>query len=212
MPTQPLLHYPVPTGGDHILTDRPLAVVDVETTGFSPGPDRIVEVAVVRVGPTGTVEDRWTSLVDPGRDVGPTWVHQVTNDMVLGAPAFGDIAGEVVDRLSGAVVVAHNAGFDEGFLAAEFDLAGIALPTLPGLCTMTLARSVLPAPNYKLATCCEVLGLTNHAAHNALGDAEVTAELAVHLIRKAPNLQWRQPTIDVSAPGHHAAAHLRPVP
>ncbi len=121
-PAPPLFHFPQPGGTGESLAGLPLAVVDVETTGFSPGADRIVEVAVVRVAPDGTVMEQFVSLVDPGRDVGPTWVHQITDEMVAGAPTFADIAGDVLELFDGAVVVAHNAGFDGGFSDSSWPL------------------------------------------------------------------------------------------
>jgi DNA polymerase III subunit epsilon len=206
-----LFHYHQPTGTED-LSGHPLAVIDLETTGFAPGArtgDRIVEVAVVRVTPDGHIEDQWVTLLDPGRDVGPTWVHQITQDMVANAPTFADIAGDLLDRLRGAVVVAHNASFEDSFLGWEFAHAGLAMPTLPALCTLRLARGVLEAPNYKLATCCEAFGLENDGAHSALGDARVTADLATALLGRADGLRW------ASAPpplpeASHAPAQRRP--
>ena len=189
--TQGLLVFPRIGGEGLSLLDHPLAVVDLETTGFTPGPDRAIEVGIVRVDPSGEIVDEWTTLVNPGRDVGPTWVHGVTDDMVASAPTFAAIADEVLDRLEGAVVVAHNASFDGGFLAHEFALAGVPAPALPAACTLQVARwSGLNLPNYRLATCCEAFGLTNTGAHSALGDARVTAELATRLLASPPELRW----------------------
>jgi DNA polymerase III epsilon subunit family exonuclease len=211
-----LLQFPQLGGTGHELADRPLAVIDVETTGFTPGPDRVVEVAVVRVRPDGTIEDQWETLVHPQRDVGPTWVHHITDAMVDNAPTFGDVAGELLDRLSGAVVVAHNASFDAGFIAHELAHADITVPELPGACTIQLAKwSNLDVANFKLDTCCKALGLTNTGAHTALGDARVTAELASTLLQQRLDLRWDQtpgvvPVIATRAPakprGHIAEA------
>jgi len=193
------------------LLDRPLAVVDLETTGFSPGLDRAIEIGIVRVDPSGEIVDEWTSLVDPGRDVGPTWVHGVTDDMVAGAPTFAEVADDILDRFEGAVVVAHNAPFDGGFLAHEFALVGIDTPPLPAACTLQVARwSGLNLPNYKLATCCEAFGLTNAGAHSALGDARVTAELAVQLLANPPELRWTLGPPALPRAGVRAPARRRP--
>jgi len=212
-PTQvpPLFHFPRPGGSGELLTDRPLAVVDVETTGFNPGPDRVVEVAVVRMSPTGVIEEQFVSLVDPGRDVGPTWVHQITDEMVAGAPSFGDIAGDVLELFDGAVVVAHNAGFDGGFLGFELAHAGIETPTVPAACTMQLARwSRLDVPNFKLVTCCDALGLTNTGAHSALGDAVVTAQLAARLLANDLDLRWERGPVPLPRLATRAPAFPRP--
>lgn len=203
--------FPRMGGAGTSLLDRPLAVVDLETTGFSPGPDRAIEVGIVRVDPSGAVVDEWTSLLDPGRDVGPTWVHGVTDEMVAGAPSFADVADEVLERFEGAVVVAHNASFDGGFLAHEFSLAGIPTPPLPAACTLQVARWLrLDVPNFKLATCCAAFGLTNTGAHSALGDARVTAELAVRLFADPPELRWPISPPLLPRAGRRAVARQRP--
>jgi DNA polymerase III epsilon subunit family exonuclease len=209
--TPPLFHFPQPGGSGQPLAELPLAVVDVETTGFNPGADRVVEVAIVRMSPSGVVEEQFVSLVDPGRDVGPTWVHQITDDMVAGAPTFGDIAGDVLELLDGAVAVAHNASFDGGFLGFELAHAGIRSPSVPAACTMQLARwSRLDVPNFKLATCCEALGLTNSGAHSALGDALVTAQLASRLMANDLDLRWATGPSPLPRPPRRAIARLRP--
>lgn len=193
------------------LLDRPLAVVDLETTGFSPGPDRAIEIGIVRVDPSGVIVDEWTTLVHPGRDVGPTWVHGVTDEMVADAPSFAEVADEILDRFEGAVVVAHNAPFDGGFLAHEFASAGLPVPALPAACTLQVARwSGLGLPNYRLATCCEAFGLTNAGAHSALGDARVTAELAVQLFADPPDLRWPLTPPALPRSGRRADACPRP--
>jgi DNA polymerase III subunit epsilon len=208
---RPLFHYHGPSGTE-VLTDRSLAVVDLETTGFAPGGDRgdrIIEVAVVRMTPDGHIEDEWVTLLNPGRDVGPTWVHKVSQDMVVDAPDFAAVAGDLLDRLSGAVVVAHNASFEDSFLGWEFAHADLSMPPLPALCTMRLARKVMTAPNYKLATCCEAFGLVNDGAHSALGDARVTAGLVRQLLARAPELRWSAGPPSLPA-GRHGLPHVRP--
>jgi DNA polymerase III subunit epsilon len=155
------------------------AVVDLETTGFSPARgDRIVEIGVVRVLGTGEVLREWTTLLDPGRSVGAGHVHRITAADVADAPSFAQVATEVAALLAGAVVVAHNASFEQRFLHAEFVAAGMTPPTLPALCTMKLAKaSGLPLSDHKLGTCCAYFGLTFADAHAALADARVTARL-----------------------------------
>jgi DNA polymerase III epsilon subunit family exonuclease len=163
--------------------DRPgFAVVDVETTGFAPQQERIVELAVVVLTPAGEEEEAWCTLVDPGCDPGPTHVHGITADMLRGAPTFAEIHGRVADRLSGRVVVGHNVdGFDLPFLRAEFrrvtgtEVAPDGLATLD---TLRLAQSLLGLRGRaRLVDCCDHFGLTWEDHHNALGDARVTAAL-----------------------------------
>lgn len=171
---------PAPTArrdGGPVGTD--FCVIDVETTGFSPRlGDRVVEVAAVRMREDGTVLDQWSTLVNPGRDLGASHIHGVTAGEVLDAPQFGQVAGDLLERLDGAVFFAHNLRFDWGFIAAEFERAGHSLPSWPGLCTMTLGARVQPhAPSRKLSACCGQLGITISQAHAALDDAVAAGSL-----------------------------------
>lgn len=163
------------------------AVVDVETTGLFPGgTDRIVEVAVVHVSPDGERERSWTTLLNPGRDLGPQHVHGIAAADVLGAPTFGDVAGTLAELLAGRVFVAHNASFDARFVAAEYAALGFDVPVVPEtcLCTMRWSGRLLPgvAPR-SLAGCCAHVGIPLEGAHAALVDATATAELLAHYLR-----------------------------
>ncbi|MBS1847637.1 MAG: 3'-5' exonuclease [Actinobacteria bacterium] len=152
------------------------AVLDVETTGLSPARGaRTIEIGLVLVDLDGTPRSRWETLIDPGCGVGPTHIHGVTDAMVQGAPAFGDIVGDLADQLEGRTIVAHNAEFDIGFLDAEFAAVGIPWDRHP-LCTMRLARRRGHHPA-NLAYLCDHFGIVNHGAHRALDDAVATAEL-----------------------------------
>lgn len=173
-------------GGDvagHVLPG-PYVIVDVETTGFSPaGGDRVVEVAIARVDASGRIEDEYATLVHPGRDVGPVFVHGISNTDIRDAPRFEEIAGELLARMEGAVVVAHNAAFEDRFLAAEFARAGVLPPVSPALCTLWLARRTLRAPNHKLTTLARYAGIPTVDAHAALGDVRTVAALLPHMLR-----------------------------
>lgn len=159
--------------------DGPYAMVDVETTGFSPQQGhRVIEIAIARADASGRIEDEYATLVNPqGRDVGATVVHGITNDAVRDAPRFADIAGEILARLDGAVVVAHNAVFEERFLHAEFARAGIHVPQIPALCTLWLGQRTFTTPNHKLHTLCQHAGVPLPDAHAALGDTRAVARL-----------------------------------
>lgn len=161
------------------LRTTPLVALDVETTGFAAGKnDRIVEIALVRMTPGGSLSEEYTTLVNPRRDVGPTHVHGITATEVRDAPSFPEIAGDVADRIDGAVVVAHNARFDTDFLRAEFARVGIRLPELPTICTLRLAHELKPgAASRKLVHCCAEMGVPFERAHSALDDAKATGRL-----------------------------------
>ena len=126
----------------------------------------------------GDVVSRWETLVNPGRDLGVQSIHHIAAVDVLDAPLFSQVAGEVIRRLAGRVVVAHNATFDLRFLTAELERAGIELWQPPEiLCTMQLARHFLPGAGRSLHDCCDAYDIANTDEHRALGDALATAEL-----------------------------------
>jgi DNA polymerase-3 subunit epsilon len=157
----------------------PFAVIDVETTGFSPWlHDRVVEVAIVVMHPDEGILDEFVTLVNPDRDVGRTDIHGIRASDVSDAPTWEDIAGDVATRLDGAVVAAHNLRFDLGFLVSEFTRVGHPPPAFPGVCTLRLARQYLPgASSHKLHHCCAEAGIEHDDAHSALGDARAAAHL-----------------------------------
>ena len=202
---------------------RGYAVLDVETTGFTPATDRVVEIAVVHADPDGAVTDEWHTLLDPdGADVGPTHVHGIEQRDVDGAPRLARVAPELVARLAGRVVVAHNAEFDLAFLRAELARAGSAAPTpVVHLCTLAASRLHLPALRWrKLADCCAAAGVHQSDAHAALGDARATAALLEHYLRTAGPVRARYEALldaasavvwDVPA-GPRAPARPRPLP
>lgn len=173
-------------------------MVDLETTGLDPAEDRIVEVAVVTTDAAGAAVEEWRSLVQPGRDPGPTEVHGLTAAALADAPRYDEVATELARRLRGTTVVAHNLAFDAAFLAAEQARRGPGGGTgpweapAPGLCTLELARRVLPGPDgYSLAACCEATGVRLDDAHTALGDARATAGLLAALLDRLGSGAWR---------------------
>jgi DNA polymerase III epsilon subunit-like protein len=102
------------------------AIVDVETTGLHPIRDRIVEIGIVRLDATGSVQDEWTTVVDPERGQTGRRIHGLAREELLGAPRFREVLDEVLSRLANRVLVAHNAPFDVAFLQSETIRAGIA--------------------------------------------------------------------------------------
>ena len=118
-----------------------VGVIDVETTGLRPyRHDRIVELAALVIHPDGTILREFVTLLNPERDLGPTWLHGISARDVLVAPRFGEIAGALLEVLDGCVALAgHNVRFDHSFLAIEFGRLGYSFPDGPMLCTMQLA-------------------------------------------------------------------------
>jgi DNA polymerase-3 subunit epsilon len=178
------------------------AVIDTETTGILTGwHHRIAEIAVVHVDPRGNVTDEWVTLVNPERDLGPQAIHGIRAADARRAPRFEQLAGDLVERLSGRVVVAHNWTFDAMHLRSEFGRLGIDTPFEPGagLCTMRAAGRARLSSGRSLIDCCAAAGLPERAWHTALDDARGAGELLGFLLRHAPN------AVDVTDAQLHAA-------
>jgi len=155
------------------LLDAPLAIVDLETTGANASWDRITEIAVIEVD-GGEISGEWSTLVDPQTPIPPAIqaLTGITNDMVAGAPTFAELARGLHERLSGRVVVAHNARFDYGFLRQAFEREGIRYAART-LCTVKLSRRLYPGhARHNLDSLIERHGLKCRARHRALGDAD----------------------------------------
>ncbi|WP_314210326.1 3'-5' exonuclease [uncultured Actinomyces sp.] len=162
------------------------AVVDLETTGLSPTTDSILEVALVLTDAAGRVEHSWSTLIDPGAgvDVGPTRIHGLVAEELIGAPGLDDVADLLVADLAGRAVVAHNARFDVGFLTQALGARGLLDrgARVPRVCTMEWARHFMTTPSRRLTTCCEVAGVEIGRHHNALDDALAAAGLLRHYL------------------------------
>lgn len=163
-------------------------VVDVETTGLHPDKDRIIEIAVVHVDPQGTITERWSTLINPGTDVGPTHVHGISNEQVADAPTFLELAPYLYNKLAGLPLVAHNAKFDAGFITEEFRRAGLHVfsEDFPRVDTIELAKAAVSLPNYRLSTCCKHFEIELINAHCALDDTQACAELFSRLLKDNP--------------------------
>lgn len=154
-------------------------VVDTETTGLSPAKDRVIEIGAVMLRADGSVEDEWSTLLNPERDLGPVHIHGIHTAEVLNAPHFDAIAGDLSEVLANRVIIGHNVGFDVRFLEAEYRREGweVDLPYAACLCTMQMAGKALPHIGRKLAVCCSAMGISIENAHCALDDAQATALL-----------------------------------
>ncbi len=163
-------------------------VVDVETTGGrAAGGDRVTEIAAVVVE-EGRVVEVFDTLVNPERSI-PPWITNITNinwAMVKDAPRFAEVCEKVTTLLDGRVFVAHNASFDWSFVAAEVERASGQRLEGRRLCTVRLARRVLPQlPRRSLDHVTRHYGIEIGARHRAAGDAIATAEVLRRLLRDA---------------------------
>ncbi len=169
------------------------AVVDVETTGGMAGRSgRIIELAIVHVE-RGAIIDSFATLLDAGVAV-PPWITRLTGirtEMIRGAPRFGEIADEVRSRLRGRVFVAHSVGYDWGFLQGEMRRIGAAPPRGPRLCTVHLARRLLPGLERRgLDALARYYGVEIRDRHRAQGDAIATAQVLIRMLADAERRGW----------------------
>ncbi|MFN7917879.1 MAG: exonuclease domain-containing protein [Vicinamibacterales bacterium] len=160
------------------------AVVDLETTGFRPNWDRVIEIAVVRLSFDGEVLSEWSTLVNPMRAIAATQVHGITATAVKDAPRFEDIAGDVASQIAGAVFVGHSAKFDASHLRAELMRVRRRIPEPRALCTLKLVKQLgFELPRRTLSACCEELRIPYADSHQALADARATARLLRKCLR-----------------------------
>jgi len=162
----------------------PIAVIDFETTGISPGQGaRATEVAIVLME-NGQVVDRFQSLMKTGAWIPPfiTQLTGITNAMVDAAPHATTVMADAARFVGDAPMVAHNAAFDSKFWQAELARADLPAPH-PFACTVLLSRRLYPhAPGHKLGTLVDFHGLPRTGqAHRALADAEMAAALLARM-------------------------------
>jgi DNA polymerase III epsilon subunit family exonuclease len=161
-------------------------VVDVETTGTShSGGDRVTEVAAVRLRGDGAIVEEFMTLVNPERPIPPpiTRLTRITQTMVAHAPRFQDIAAGLYRVLNGAVFVAHNASFDWRFIRREMQRAGGDAPCARVLCTVRLARRVVPEVSHRSLDALQFFfDVHNEARHRAFGDARATTRIFRRLL------------------------------
>ncbi|MFI9403876.1 DEDD exonuclease domain-containing protein [Nocardia sp. NPDC052316] len=176
---------------DTPLFDTTFVVVDLETTGTSPGADAITEIGAVKVR-GGEVLGEFATLVNPGRAVPPAIVQVtgITTAMVYAAPTIASVLPGFLEFASGAVLVAHNARFDMAFLRAAAAACDTSWPTATVLCTVKLARRVLgrdEAPSVRLSALARLLGASTQPTHRALDDARATVDVLHALIARVGN-------------------------
>lgn len=159
------------------------AIVDIETTGGSAAYHKITEIAIL-IHDGKRVVDEYQTLINPecGIPIGITTLTGISNEMVVDAPRFYEVAKEIFQMLEGNIFVAHNVNFDYSFIKKGFQDLGGNL-NLKKLCTVRLSRKILPGhKSYSLGRLCDGLGIANHARHRAMGDAKATAELMTLLV------------------------------
>ncbi|MCZ6836657.1 MAG: exonuclease domain-containing protein [Planctomycetota bacterium] len=156
-----------------MVKDTPVAVIDFETTGLQPGPDRVVEASVVRIEPGKEPYLAFDSLINPERPVSATEIHGITDRDVVDAPVFREVAGEFLRSISGCVVAAYNVYFDIRFF--DYELREVLRDAPPHLCMMYMRPMLGLGNRCSLADACRAHDVECVSKHEAASDALATA-------------------------------------
>lgn len=163
--------------------DAQCVVFDIETTGFGPINDKIIEIGAVKVV-NGKIVDKYSTFINPDVPI-PFVIEQLTginDEMVLDAPMIDVVLPEFLEFCKGSIMVAHNASFDMGFINKKAEFLGIETD-FTVLDTVALARILLPdLSKYKLNVVAKALGISLENHHRAVDDAGATAEIFVKFI------------------------------
>ncbi len=158
-------------------------VFDLETTGFSSVKDKIIEIGAVKVV-EGRITERFSTFVNPKRPI-PFEITQLTgisDQMVMDAPDIESVLPDFMEFVGDAVLVAHNAGFDVGFIEQNLRYQDI-VPDFTSVDTVAMARILLPTlSKFKLNIVANALHISLENHHRAVDDAGATAEIFVRFI------------------------------
>ena len=186
------------------ISDVPIAVVDVETTGASADfGDRVIELGVVRLEGGRRVAE-YQQLLDPQRRISPgiTALTGISPGMCADQPKFADVADRLTELLAGAAVMGHNVRFDLSFIANEYQRAGrditaVLGPGVPVLDTVRIARRRFGRGGNGLQRLARRLNIEPVTAHRALADAQTTHLVFDRLM--APRGGWSTSLVDTIA-------------
>lgn len=176
------------------------AIIDIETCGgkFEFRKGRITEICILIHDGLQVIE-KFSTLINPECYISPFFTNLtgITNDMVADAPKFYEIAKKIIELTENKVFVAHNVGFDYGFIKEEFASLGYNYKR-DTLCTVRLSRKLIPGrKSYSLGNLCDALSISNEARHRAEGDAVATAKLFDVLMQlKTANPQFKNKGVD----------------
>lgn len=166
------------------------AVVDIETTGTDPKTDRIIQFGCALIE-DGKIVTHFSTDINPDQHI-PAQIQTltgITNQRIKKAPYFEDVAQTITNLLADTVFVAHNIHFDYPFLSNELERCGMTPLTIPGIDTVELAQVFMPTSlSFRLKDLAQELHLKHENPHQADSDADVTAQLLLHLEAKIKEL------------------------
>ena len=158
----------------------PYAILDLETTGFKPGPAKITEVAIIFY--EDGKEERFESFINPECHIPDeiTDITHITDDMVKDSPTIQELAPILHDMLKDKIFVSHNVPFDWSFFDYFFtECLGINYKS-PSLCTLNLSRKLLKLPSNKLENVAKYFGYNLIDAHRAMNDTDAVKILLMN--------------------------------
>ncbi len=164
------------------------SLLDIETTGVHLHTDKIVEIAIYILDQNCTITDRFVTLVNPLRDVGPTRIHGITATMLKNAPTFSSIAPAVLRKLQDTYIIAHNTIFDATILTHEIKRALGMEVLLHGFDTLKITRQLLPhSPGHSLGAVCDYLDIGIQGdTHTAEHDVQLLHALWQWILEQQP--------------------------
>ncbi|MBP2240165.1 DNA polymerase-3 subunit alpha (Gram-positive type) [Cytobacillus eiseniae] len=169
------------------LSDDTYVVFDVETTGLSAVYDTIIELAAVKIH-DGEIIDRFESFANPHHPLSATTINLtgITDDLVENAPEVSEVLQKFHDWTEDAILVAHNASFDMGFLNVGYKKINLGKATNPVIDTLELARFLYSdMKNHRLNTLAKKFDIELTQHHRAIYDAEATGYLLLKMLKDA---------------------------
>jgi DNA polymerase III subunit epsilon len=194
------------------LSELTLIAFDLETSGKYPLGSEICEMAAVK-WKDGEIIETFETLVKPSKKMSDEVIaiHGITNEMVLHQSSIEEKIKSFYDFVKDSVMIAHHSPFDMGFLAWEFEKAGLELPKNPVLCSSLLSRVLIKeSPNHRLVTLANTLGVSPGNSHRALDDAKTCLYVGIECFKRlgldqplslaiktqGQNLMWQDFSID----------------
>lgn len=169
--------------------NQTFVVLDIETTGLNAKNNEIIEIGAVKIHGKKII-DSFESFVAPTKSI-PAKITELTginDDMVAGAPLINEVLQDFIAFCGNAILVAHNASFDIGFIKENAKVLGCTID-LPILDTLSLSRELIKdIKRYKLNIVADYLGVTMKKHHRAMDDAEATGNILLKLLEMLENL------------------------
>lgn len=165
------------------ISKLPYAILDLETTGFKPGPAKITEVAIIFY--EDGKEERFESFINPECHIPDeiTQITHITDDMVKDSPTINEIAPILHDMLKDKIFVSHNVPFDWSFFEYFFKECLMLDYKSPSLCTLNLSRKLLKLPSNKLENVAKYFGYNLIDAHRAMNDTDAVRILLLNFFK-----------------------------